>query len=82
MQRFPQIDEHSSTHFRSSRSTDFISKDVATPIPQSVQQTTKPDIPINIIRSRSCSGGRKAPITPRALIRNGIFYNQNKSFSL
>jgi hypothetical protein len=80
MQRFPQIDENSSTHFPSYRSTDFISNDIpVTTTPTPVQQTTKCDIPITINRSRSCSGGRKNTTLPSTLTRKGILSNKHKS---
>jgi hypothetical protein len=69
MQRFPQIDENSSTNFPPYRSTDFFSNDI--PVTTTPKQTTKRDIPITIVRSRSCSGGRKNTASPPALTRKG-----------
>ncbi len=74
MQRFPRIDENSSNNFGSYRSTDFISEDVTVSIPKSVQQTRKRDIPINMNRSQSFSGGRNQTISTPTLIRKGILY--------
>ena len=78
IQRFPQIDENFSNNFCSYPSTDFISNDKTVTNQRSVQQPTKRYIPININRSRSCSGGRNKAMSPPALMRKGILYNTKK----
>ncbi|CAF4391487.1 unnamed protein product [Rotaria sp. Silwood2] len=77
VQRFPQTDENLSNNFRSCRSTDLISRNIEKPNTTSTinsfEQTSKRDIPIQINRSRSCSGGRNKRRLPQVLIRKGSF---------
>ncbi|CAF2883540.1 unnamed protein product [Rotaria sp. Silwood2] len=77
VQRFPQTDENLSNNFRSCRSTDLMSRNIEKPNTTSTinsfEQTSKRDIPIQINRSRSCSGGRNKRRLPQVLIRKGSF---------
>ena len=79
MQRFPQIDESPSNNFRAYRSTDFFIENLEVTIPKSTTNPPKRNVPVNLNRSRSCSGGRnRNNTTPQHLSEKVLYTNKNQ----